>query len=70
MRIDGASEIPHVLSLSNANGSYGYFATESELCRGGYEIKMHLTRDIQPYVSNADWYLVTGTLENLKHTED
>ncbi len=68
LRIDRASEIPHVLSLSNANGGYGYFATESELCRGGYEIKMHTTRHIQPYVPDADWYLVTGTLENLKHT--
>ena len=70
MRIDAASAIPHVLSLSNANGCGGYFATESELCRGGYEIKMFSSRDIQQYVPNADWHLVMGTLENLKLMED
>jgi len=70
MRIDEACEIPHVLSISNTNGSDGYFSTESELCRGGYEIEMHTTRNIQPYVNNADWHLIVGTLENLKRTED
>lgn len=70
MRIDTESKIPHVLSLSNANGVGGYFATESEICRGGYEIDMARTSEIQPFVTNGDWYAVIGTLKNLEFTED
>ena len=66
MRIARASSIPHTLSLSNANGSSGYFPTESELCRGGYEVEMFRTSFIQPYVDNADFHIVTQTLEHLK----
>lgn len=70
MRIKKHSNIPHVLSLSNANGSSGYFATESELCRGGYEIKMTKTSHIQSYTPDADWHIVTNTLKNLEKTEN
>ena len=70
MRIDEASMIPHVLSLSNTTGVGGYFATESEICRGGYEIVMSRTNGVQPFVSNGDWYVVTGTLDNLEKTEE
>ncbi len=54
------------LSLTNTNGTLGYFATETELCRGGYEIEMFRTAHLQPFVDNADWYLITETLKNLK----
>ena len=70
MRIKKYSGIPHVLSLSNTNGSNGYFATESELCRGGYEIKMAKTSHIQSYTPDADWHRVTNTLKNLEKTEN
>ena len=70
MRIDRESKIPHVLSLSNTNGVLGYFPTESEICRGGYEINMARTSDVQPYVENADWHILIKTLENLEKTED
>ena len=67
MRIDPyCTEIPYVLSLSNATGSEGYFATESEICRGGYEIKMCDIKHIQPYEKDADFALICETLENLK----
>ena len=67
MRIDTyCTEIPYVLSLSNANGSEGYFATESEKCRGGYEIKMCDIKHSQPYEKDADFALICETLENLK----
>lgn len=67
MRIDTyCNDIPYVLSLSNANGSEGYFATESERCRGGYEIKMCDIKHIQPYAKDADFALICDTLENLK----
>ena len=70
MRIDAASKIPHVLPLSNTNGVGGYFATESEICRGGYEIEMARSSSIQPFVTNGDWYVVTNTLKNLEMTEE
>ena len=54
-----------VLTLTNTNGTLGYFATEAELCRGGYEIEMFRTSHLQPFVDNADWHLITETLKNL-----
>ena len=69
LRIKKESKIPFVLSLSNANGTNGYFATESELCRGGYEIKMTNASSIQAHVDNADWYMMLETLKNLEKTE-
>ena len=70
MRIDRASEIAHVLSIVNTNGAYAYFPTESELCRGGYEIQSFTMRNTQPYVHDADWYAVTETLKNLKELKE
>ncbi len=65
MRIACEKKVPHTLSLSNTNGSEGYFVTEDQICRGGYEIDMFKTGYVQPYADNADWHLVKGTLENL-----
>ena len=65
MRIANEKKVPHTLSLSNTNGSEGYFVTEDQICRGGYEIDMFKTGYIQPYADNADWYMVKQTLENL-----
>ena len=70
LRIKKDSPVPHTLLLSNANGSEGYFATESELCRGGYEIDMFLTKYLQAPVPDADFHFITQTLENLEKTEN
>ena len=70
LRIKKHSPAPYTLVLSNTNGSESYFASESELCRGGYEINMYLKKYLQPPVSNADWHFVMQTLENLKKTEN
>ncbi len=69
LRIDRASKIPHVLSLAHTSGAFGYFPTESALCRGGYEVTAFTSRNIQPPVPNADWHLITETLKNLEKTE-
>lgn len=61
-----AEENGYTLSLTNVNGTLGYFATESELCRGGYEIEMFRTAHLQPFVDNADFHLIKETLKNLK----
>lgn len=66
LRIDKAVRGYNVFSLSNANGSMGYFPCDSEISKGGYEIDMFLTNNIQPYCDNADWYLIKETLKNLE----
>lgn len=70
LRIKRESDIPYLICLSNTNGSDGYLATESELCRGGYEIKMTKTASIQSITDNADWYVVTETLKNLNNVKE
>ena len=70
LRVKKHSPIPYTLLLSNTNGSESYYASESEICRGGYEINMYLTKYLQPPVPNADWHFVMQTLENLKKTEN
>ena len=70
MRIARASDIPHTLSLSNTNGKGGYFVTEDQLCRGGYEVDMYRTRLPQAYADNADHHAVTETLNHLKELSE
>lgn len=66
LRIAKFSPFPYTLSLACTNGSKSYFVTESEICRGGYEINSFLYKDIQPFVDNADYYLIKNTLDDLK----
>ncbi len=66
MRIAAASNVPYTLSLANSNGCFGYFPSEDQICRGGYEITMWKTSNVQPYRDDADFSIVTNTLENLE----
>ncbi|MBE6607809.1 MAG: hypothetical protein E7633_04580 [Ruminococcaceae bacterium] len=66
MRIAQASDIPYTLSLSISNGAKGYFVTEDAVPRGGYEVEMFKTSNLQPYVHDADFRLMKATLEHLK----
>ena len=66
MRIAQESPVPYTLSLSNTNGALGYFATQDQLCLGGYEIEMFQTSSIQPFVDDADYYMVVETVKHLK----
>ena len=66
MRIDAASRIPHVLTLSNTNDYRGYLVTKDQICRGGYEVQMHTLANVQSYSDDADYAIIMGTLENLK----
>ena len=66
MRIAKSSPIPHTLSLANANGASGYIVTQDQLCRGGYEVEMFLTRPLQRFVDNTDHHLCTQTLAHLR----
>ncbi len=70
LRVKKDSPVPYTLLLSNTNGSESYYTSETEICRGGYEINMFMTRYLQPPVANADWYFIKQTLENLNKTEE
>ncbi|MBE6560336.1 MAG: hypothetical protein E7662_04360 [Ruminococcaceae bacterium] len=70
MRIAKDSTVPYTLSLAIANGSEGYFVTQDQICRGGYEVDYFLTRHVQPYVDDADWHLVSGTLAHLRKMDE
>ena len=65
MRINGAVNDMTVLSLSNANGSKGYFPTQDQLCRGGYEVTMFRYNGIQTPADDADYHLMRETLRNI-----
>lgn len=66
MRIDGCFEDKRVLSLSNTNGSEGYFITEDAICRGGYEVTMFMYGQPQSYCNHADFELMKLTVEHIK----
>ncbi len=70
MRIARDSNVPRTLPLSNTNGKEGYFPTEDQLCRGGYEVEMFKSTYDQPYADDTDWHMVTETLKNLKKLDD
>ena len=65
LRISKFSPFPYTLSIACTNGSESYFAAESDICRGGYEINSFLYSGIQPFIKNADLYLINETLKDL-----
>ncbi len=67
MRIDTFFENETILSLSNVNGSEGYFSTEDSLCRGGYETTMFKYGRAQRFVENADFEIIQETVKNIKN---
>lgn len=69
MRIDDATKDLKILCLSNANGSKGYFPTQDQLCRGGYEVTMFKYNGVQTPVDDADFHLMTETLRNIDKLE-
>ena len=66
MRIDERFKDKRILSLSNTNGSEGYFITEDAICRGGYEVAMFKYGQPQPYQDNADFALMQNTVNHIK----
>ena len=70
MRIDKAFPHKSILSLSNTNGSEGYFITEDAICRGGYEVSMFLYGHLQQYYDDADFHMMQETVNHIKTLED
>jgi hypothetical protein len=65
MRIQRSAGSLEVLPVAMANGVIGYFPTEDAVCRGGYEINMFKATNLQEYVHDVDFHLVTETLRNI-----
>ncbi len=65
LRINKIVKDLDVIVLSNANGSGGYFPTQSELCRGGYEILCFKYQNVQRYTDDADYQLIKETVRVL-----
>lgn len=55
-----------VLSLSNTNGSEGYYITEDAICRGGYEVNMFLYGRLQPFCDHADFALLSRSAAHIR----
>lgn len=56
----------HILCLSNANGSEGYFITEDAIPHGGYEVEMYMHGHLQPCVNDASLYLAAETVKHIQ----
>ncbi len=69
LRINEAVKDLNVLSLSNTNGSKGYFPTQDQLCRGGYEVTMFKYNGVQCLKDDADYHLFKETLKNIDKLE-
>lgn len=67
MRIDRCFSDKRILSLSNTNGSEGYFVTEDALCRGGYEVSMFQYGQAQPYCDHADYELMRRSVQHINN---
>ena len=67
MRIDRAIKTKSVLSLSNTNGSEGYFITQDAICRGGYEVNMFLYGHLQQFTDDADFCLMRETVKHIQN---
>ena len=67
MRIDKYVEDATVLVLNQCNGSISYFATQTEIPRGGYEINsfMYSKDRPEPFCENADFELIKATVNNV-----
>lgn len=67
MRINGLVKTKTVLSLSNSNGSEGYYITRDVACRGGYEVNMFLYSHIQQFDDDADFYIMKESVNHIKN---
>ena len=55
-----------ILPVTNANAYYAYFPTQSAISRGGYEVQMFQTANIQEYVDDVDYRLICESLKNIE----
>ncbi|MBQ3005579.1 MAG: neutral/alkaline non-lysosomal ceramidase N-terminal domain-containing protein [Clostridia bacterium] len=65
MRISKGCDVKHVLSLSYANGNEGYFVTEDQLVREGYEVNCYRFWHKQSPVDDGDLHFIQASVANI-----
>lgn len=70
LRLDKFSPVEHTLSMSNANGTNGYFPNKEEIARGGYEIWSSRYRYAYLLSEDADTELINQNLELIKKMQE
>lgn len=58
LRLRACLPWPHTLCLSNTNGYNGYFPSQDQLCRGGYEVDCFRTGSLYNLTDDADQRLL------------
>ena len=66
LRMRVYSPFVHTLSLSCTNGSHSYLPTQSQICRGGYEIESFLWFRPRQLPDDTDTRLILQNLELIK----
>lgn len=56
----------HTLTLSCANGYFGYLPTEDQLCRGGYEVSVFRYASLYSLADNTDQNIINENLRILR----
>ena len=68
LRLQKYIPVPHVLCLSNTNGYNGYFPSQDQICRGGYEVECFRTGSVYTLTDDADQYLIEEIMRIWKET--
>ena len=63
LRLRAYSPFQHTLSLSNTNGANSYFPAQSDICRGGYEIRTFVAGGTYCLTDDADTRIINANLE-------
>lgn len=66
LRLREYSRFEHTLCVGLTNGHKGYLPSQTQLCRGGYEIDSFKTESIWPFADDTDTRIIN---ENLKLME-
>jgi len=66
LRIKEFSPFEHTLVPGHSNGSYSYFPSMDQLCRGGYEVYMFHNVFPVPFADDAEQPLVQGCIDLLR----
>lgn len=67
LRLKQHSPFEHTLCLSNANGLFAYLPTQSQICKGGYEVDAFLYRGgAHNFENNADDIIICENLKLMK----
>lgn len=66
LRIKAGSPFRHTLCVGYTNGSRSYFPSMDQIIRGGYEVRMFLTRNLIPFADDSEQGYVTNSLENMR----